>query len=46
MSTTVPVPVLADSTVETTESFTVRLSDVTGATRGRTNGVGKILDDD
>jgi hypothetical protein len=46
ISTTVPVPVLADSVSEPTEMFTVRLSDVSGATRGRTNGVGKILDDD
>jgi hypothetical protein len=46
VSTTVPVPVLADTTGEGDEAFTVRLSTVTGATLGRTNGVGRILDDD
>jgi chitinase len=46
VSTTVPVPVLADTAGEGDETFTVRLSAVTGATLGRTNGVGRILDDD
>jgi hypothetical protein len=45
-STTVPVPVLADTVSEPNETFTLQLSGVTGATRGRTNGVGTILDDD
>jgi hypothetical protein len=45
-SISIPVPVLADAVPEDTESFVVRLSGVTGATLGRTNGVGKILDDD
>jgi hypothetical protein len=45
-STTVPVPVLADSTAEPNERFTVHLSGVSGAVIGRANGVGTIIDDD
>jgi hypothetical protein len=45
-SVSVPVPVLADTTAEPTETYTVHLSGVSGLTIGRANGVGTILDDD
>jgi hypothetical protein len=45
-SVAVSVPVRPDTIVESTESFTVALSNVVGATIGRTTGVGRILDDD
>jgi hypothetical protein len=45
-SVSVAVPVLADTTPEPTETFGAHLSDAVGATIGRANGVGKILDDD
>jgi Calx-beta domain len=45
-SAVVTVPIRVDQIAEFTESFTVKLSSPTGATIGRTTGVGKILDDD
>jgi hypothetical protein len=45
-STEISVPVKGDTTVEPTESLTVRISSPVGATIGRTNGAAKILNDD
>jgi hypothetical protein len=45
-SISVPVPVLADGTPEPIKTFGVRLAAATGATIGRANGVGRIIDDD
>ena len=45
-SVSVAVPVLADTAPEPTETFGAHLSAAVGATIGRANGVGKILDDD
>ena len=45
-STTWPVPVLPNGAAEGNRTFRVHLTNVTGATVGRGNGVGTILDDD
>jgi hypothetical protein len=45
-STEIAIAVRGDTTVEPTESFTVRISNAVGATIGRTNGVAKIMNDD
>jgi hypothetical protein len=45
-SANVNVAVRPDTTVEDVETFLLRLSNPVGAAIGRTNGVGKILDDD
>ena len=42
----VSVPIRVDQISEFTESFTVKLSNPTGAVIGRTTGVGRIFDDD
>src|SRR5439155_1461531 len=43
---TITVPVCADTTVEVTENFTVKLSGATGATITKDTGTGTIVNDD
>src|SRR5947208_1164945 len=43
---TITVPVCADTTVELTETFTVKLSGATGATITKDTGTGTIVNDD
>lgn len=45
-STTVSLPVLGDTTVEADETFTVNLSNVSGAIEGNLTGTGTIVNDD